>query len=92
MKSILQKNEKCFVCQGEIGTEEHHIFPGNPNRRHSEEDGLKVRLCRDCHWLVHNDAELGHQLMLALKQIGQKKYEEKHTRKEFMERYGRNWL
>lgn len=92
MKSILQENERCYICHEAVGTEWHHIFPGRPNRRHSEEDGLKVLLCWNCHWKVHCDSQDSGRLMLKLKKEGQEAYEKTHTREEFMKRYGRSWL
>ena len=92
MKSILQENERCYWCHEAVGTEWHHIFPGKPNRRHSEEDSLKVLLCWACHWKVHNDSQDSGRMMLKLKKDGQEAYERTHTREEFMKRYGRSWL
>lgn len=90
MRSVLQTDDRCYVCRMAVGTEEHHIF-GASNRKHSEEDGLKVRLCRFCHEHVHFGKE-GHKTLRALQQAAQMKYEEKHSREEFMKRYGRNYL
>lgn len=92
MKSIVQIDDnRCFLCQMARGTEEHHIF-GGPNRRLSDEDGLTVRLCRVCHEEVH-EGDNSKALMKALHELGQTKYEAAgHTRKEFMDRYGRNYL
>ena len=90
MKSIMHTDQKCYICRLSVATEEHHIF-GASNRKHSEEDGLKVRLCRFCHDHVHFGRE-GHKTLYALQQAGQAKYEETHTREEFMKRYGRSWL
>lgn len=53
MKSILQTDDKCFICGRAFGTETHHCF-GGANRRFSEKAG--------------------------------------HTRAEFLERYGKNYL
>lgn len=45
--------------------DEHHIF-GGPNRKNSEEYGLKVYLCHDHHIYgpeaVHNNARIRHEL------------------------------
>lgn len=91
MKSVIQEDDKCYICRMAYGTEWHHIF-GGPNRKHSEEDGLKVRLCRICHDAVHFDKDRSAPLNKALHKIGQEAYEENHTREEFMKRYGRNHL
>lgn len=70
---------------------EHHIFGGS-NRDKSEAEGLKVYLCLDHHIngkeAVHNNAEL----MRELRQDGQKAFEQNHTREEFMELFGKNYL
>lgn len=93
MRSIIQTdNELCFICKKAIGTETHHIFPGNPNRRHSEDDGLKIRICRRCHDELHFGKKSG-EMMDKLQRLGQEKYEATiGTRDEFIKRYGRNWL
>lgn len=92
MKSIMQSGDKCFACGMAYGTEEHHVFPGNPNRRHSEEDGLKVRLCHFCHEKAHSSRRDGIDLLKALQRCGQAKYEETHSREDFIKRYGRSYL
>lgn len=71
----------------------HHIF-GAFNRQHSEEDGLWIWLRWDYHIensphsTPHNDKRVD----TFYKKLAQRKYEETHTREEFMQRYGRNWL
>lgn len=91
MKSIMQQDDKCYICRLAYGTEWHHIF-GGPNRKHSEEDGLKVRLCRNCHDQAHFDRNMSALIQKALHIKGQEAYEREHTREEFMERYGRNHI
>lgn len=94
MQSIMDTEPgKCFVC-GKIGpTELHHVFPGS-RRKRCDQDGLTVYLCPYCHWKCHNTtngisaAEFRHPLYVK----AQEKYEETHTREEFRERYGRNYL
>lgn len=92
MKSILQTDDKCFICGRAFGTETHHCF-GGANRRFSEEDGLTVRLCRQCHDELHFDPDLSYPLQKAMHEKGQEAYEKAgHTREEFLERYGKNYL
>lgn len=92
MKSIIQTDPKCFLCQQAIGTQTHHIF-GGLNRGHSEQDGLTVRLCAKCHDDVHFSPTMSGPLMKALHRLGQTQYEATgHTREEFMKRYGKNYL
>lgn len=92
MKSIMQEDDRCYLCRMAVGTETHHVFPGNPNRKHSDQDGLTVRLCRRCHDDVHFNKDKSKELMDRLRREGQEAYELTHTREEFMKRYGRSWL
>ena len=96
-KSIVQEDcGCCFLC-GRNGNgdplEMHHIYPGNPNRKHSDEDGLFVYICGNrCH---RNGKLSAHKSAVTdkyLKSVGQAAYERTHSREEFMERYGRNYL
>lgn len=93
MKSIIRNNKKgqCYICSRITPTEEHHIFSG-PNRRLSEKYGLKVYLCPCCHrdnkTGVHADRERADHLH----RIGQSAFERNHTRAEFMQIFGKNYL
>ena len=92
-KTILQDEKKCLFTGDTNGLHKHHVFNG-PNRRLSEQDGLWVWLRWDHHIensphrTPHNSADVD----LMLKKFAQRKYEETHTREEFMARYGRNYL
>lgn len=94
IKSIVEQEpaEVCYICGKGGRLHKHHIFGGDPNRRHSEECGLTVHLCSECHVngkeAVHKDAEI----MEALHRIGQAEFERTHTRKEFMRIFGKNYL
>lgn len=93
MKSILQEDKECFVTHDTEGLHVHHIMNG-PNRRLAEEDGLWIYLRWDHHIenspykTPHNDRETD----LYYKAMAQKKYEETHSREEWMARYGRSFL
>ena len=88
-KSIIDTHPgECFLCklQGrpyQKQTEEHHVFYGNGDRTDSEENGLKVYLCPDCHrrapYAVHN-SDATRQLLCS---IVQSKYLENHTKEEW---------
>lgn len=97
--SILhRKDGTCFLCMQLNGdwsrkqaVQEHHIY-GGPNRTISEAEGMKVYLCLHHHVLgpeaVHNNS----RNMLYLRRIGQQVCEKDHTRAEFMEKFGKNYL
>lgn len=91
----------CFRCGRYGPTEKHHIMQGTANRKLSEQDGLWVYLCPDCHNRPPNGVHFNAKRMQWLRQIGQKEYEkviavngmsEEEARKAFMERYGKNYL
>lgn len=94
MRSIIEdKGEKsCYICGYAGRTEEHHIFGGNPNRRLSEKNGLKVHLCYTHHKDSKKGVHFNPELMEELHKVGQKKFEESHTREEFMKIFGKNYL
>ena len=93
MKSILQQNERCFLCGLKGTLETHHIFFGNPGRQISEKNGFKVRLCPSCHRLAPYSPHQNRETDLELKKACQRAYEAQgHTREEFIKLVGRNYL
>ena len=99
MKSIIQDKKECFICrvnydvETTTGLHEHHIFEGHGRRKQSEKYGLKVYLCHRHH---NSDTRFGvhfqKQRDLELKQLAQRKFEETHTREEWMLLMGKNYL
>lgn len=61
---------------------------GTSNRKNSEKYGLKVWLCHFHHRGVHMNRDSALELI----RIAQSKFEETHTREEFMAIFGKNWL
>ena len=94
MQSIIEPNpaEVCYICGKGGKLHKHHIFGGNPRRRHSEHYGLTVHLCPECHTggkeAVHADKEI----MEALHKIGQAAFERDHSRQQFVQVFGKNYL
>lgn len=91
MKSILQEEKKCFLTGYEGQLHKHHIY-GGANRRISEKHGFWIWLKPELHNLSNQGVHFNHDLDLKLKRICQRKYEETHTREEFMQLIGRNYL
>ena len=92
MKSILQKDKRCFICGSYEWLEEHHVY-GGANRKISEANGFKVYLC---HW-CHNEPPMGvhhnKERRLWLQARCQAQYESMgHTRDEFLHLIGKNYL
>ena len=92
-KSILQNEKVCYVTGSTHNLHLHHIYAGS-RRKISDDNGFVV-------WLTgyyHNQSndgvhgKNGHDLDLMLKRDCQRKYEETHSREEFMELIGKNYL
>ena len=91
MKSIMQADtDRCYICGCRGWLEWHHVF-GGANRKYSEEDGLKVRLCHYCHNEPPAGVHYNAENMRWLRRLGQRAYEQNHSRDEFLKRYGRNY-
>lgn len=91
MRSILQDTKECFITGATDGLHRHHIFGGR-NRKASEENGFWVYLRADFHNMSDYGVHFNKQLDLMLKKTCQAKFEETHTREEFMRIIGRNYL
>ena len=90
MKSIVQEEKACLFC-GRTPTEEHHCF-GGANRKLSEKYGLKVYLCHEHHNEPPFGVHFNKENMDMVRRIAQRKFEETHTREEFIKIFGRNYL
>lgn len=99
MKSIIQSKKECFICrvnydvETTTGLHEHHIFEGTARRKQSEKYGLKVWLCHRHHttdprYSIHYQEALD----LDLKKRAQRKFEETHSREEFIEHFIKSYL
>jgi hypothetical protein len=90
-KSILQNEKVCYVTGSTLNLHEHHIFMG-PNRKISEKHGFKVWLRADWHNMSDYGVHFNAELDLHLKQECQIKFEERHSREEFIKLIGQNFL
>lgn len=83
----------CKLCGSHTCIERHHVF-GGANRKKSEKYGLVVDLCHNCHneppYGVHHNKDL----MLVLKQFGQRKVMLKQgwSKEDFIREFGKNYL
>ena len=90
-KSILQSEKQCFFCGTTLNLERHHIIHGTAGRRIADKLGLTIWLCDEHHrgkYSPHQDKEID----LRLKRFAQSCYEDKHSREEWMQKVGRNYL
>lgn len=93
----MQKNKECYICRElydinmQVGLECHHIF-GGANRNISEKQGLKVWLCQAHHNTAPHGVHFNYDNMKWLRERGQLKFEEKHSREEFRRLFSRSYL
>ena len=93
-KSIItDKMDVCLICGSYANIQVHHVFAGK-NRSNSTKYGLVVPLCMYHHTgsnlSVHGKD--GAKLNKELHELGQKAFEWKHTREEFIKIFGRSYL
>lgn len=98
-ESILQARDGCcFLCKrsGNYRIHEqlhrHHVYGGVANRSISEAEGFIVYLCPNHHNMSKEGVHHNAKNMLIVRQAMQRKFEENHTRKEFMLLIGKNYL
>lgn len=91
MNSILQDEKKCYVTGDTRNLHKHHIY-GGPNRQISEKNGFFIWLKPELHNMSSHGIHFNKDWDLEMKRKCQRKYEETHTREEFMALIGRNYL
>lgn len=91
--SIMQADKTCFLtgADDEILCR-HEIFFGTAHRRVSKANGFWIYVLPRLHNVDDGCIHRNQKLDLELKQLCQKKYEETHSRAEFIELIGKNYL
>lgn len=90
MQSILQSEKYCWVCGTTYNLHKHHIYGGG-NRKTSDQNGFWVWLCAKHHNMSNAGVHFNKELDNTLKMVCQQEFERTHTRKEFMDRIGKNY-
>ena len=91
-KSILQKEKCCWFCPATTGLEYHHIYFGTANRKISDKHHFTCWLCNKHHTGSEDSVHRNRKMDLILKKACQLKYEETHSREDFIKLIGRNYL
>lgn len=68
----------------------HHCFPGR-NRQIADKHGYLVPLCNE-HHTGRTGVHQNKELMNKYKVFAQRKYEENHTRQDFIREFGKNYI
>ena len=90
-KSIICNTKECLICKNPT-VHKHHLYGGVANRKLSEKYGLWVYLCPWHHNLSNAGVHFNKALDTKLKKHGQKVFEEKYSREEFIEIFGKSYL
>jgi hypothetical protein len=91
-KSILQTEKECYFTKRTGNLHLHHIFYGRGLRQISDREGFVVYLIPELHNMSNDGVHFNRELDLRLKRECQAKYEETHSRKEFIQLIGRNYI
>ena len=92
MKTIMQKEKECYVCESTCNLQEHHILYGTANRKLSEKYGLKVWLCQE-HHTGGSGVHFNKDLDLQLKKLAQERFEAVYgANTRFADVFGKNYL
>jgi hypothetical protein len=86
-----QVEKKCYITGATEGLHKHHIF-GAANRKLSEQYGLYVYLIPEYHNMSDKGVHFNREFDLQLKREGQAKFEQEHSREEFIRLFGKNYL
>ena len=88
-RSIMQDEKVCFVSGSTVQLDRHHVYAGMANRKISEKYGCWCWLRHDIHMELH---DRNKELDKMLRRVCQEKFEETHTRDEFMRIFGKSYL
>lgn len=87
-RSIIQDGKYCYLGSSETTLDKHHIFNG-VLRKKSEKYGLWVYIGHYSHLNAH---QKDTDILIDLKKIGQKAFEEKYGHEMFMREFHKNYL
>lgn len=87
-RSIIQDGKYCYLGSSESTLDKHHIFNG-ALRKKSEKYGLWVYIGHYSHLNAH---QKDTDILIDLKKIGQKAFEEKYGHEMFMREFHKNYL
>lgn len=87
----MQNGERCYLCGSRVNLERHHVLGGVANRPLSEQYGLWVYLCHNCHTGT-DGAQYNRERNQSLKRLAQIAFEARHSHEEWMQVFRKNYL
>lgn len=88
----MQTEKACYITGRKDNLHLHHIYFGSGLRKISDKNGFTVWLIQKLHNGSNDGVHFNRELDLYLKRECQKKYEETHSREEFIALIGKNYL
>ena len=89
--SIMPKND-LYSIKRETGLVRHEVFYGTGKRELSIKYGLVIFLTPKMHNMSNQGIHFDRKFDLKVKKIAQAKFEETHTREEFINIFGKSYL
>lgn len=87
--NAIQRTKKCFFCPSKENLELHNIFP---DRDKCSKYGMRVWLCSYHHTEQPEGVHYNKDAADLLHEIAQFTFERTHTRKQFVDEFGQNYL
>ena len=92
MRSIIDNEKKCIICEATRYLHRHHIFYGAGRRKTSEKYGCWCYLCPRHHNLSNIGVHSNTALDRKLKAFAQKKFNEVYPHLDFIKIFGKSYL
>ena len=98
---MVSEYEFCIICGSPYDLDVHHLIEGTGKRSLSNDDGLTIYLCRDCHTAKNYSVHASWVTNRWSKICGQLAYERnlcangetvEEAREDFRRRYGKSYL
>ena len=87
----MQDSKECYISHSPFNLHKHHIFAGS-RRKASEKHGCWVWLRSDWHNMSDYGIHFNKALDAQLKQECQMKFEETHSREDFIQIFGKSYF
>lgn len=92
MRSIVNNERQCLICETTYNLHQHHIFFGAGRRKISDKYGCWCYLCARHHNMSNEGVHFNSVLDRKLKQYTQKRFNEVYPELDFLRIFGKNYL
>lgn len=87
---VISDMDGCYLC-GRPRECIHHIYTGTANRKISDKHGFILPLCHE-HHTGKDGIHFNREVDLRVRRACQRRYEETHSREDFIKLIGRSYL